>query len=311
MNLPELNQLVQSGELEAVEFKKSTGQRSEAAKAVCAMLNGVGGFVLFGITSARKIVGQQVTSETLEYVHNELRRVEPAVFPDVETVALDEGASVIAVRVPSGGGPYTYDGRPYMRNGPTTIVMPQTIYERKLLERSHAVNRWENQVAEGLTARELDRGEISRTVGEAIRRGRMEDPGTRHRLSLLMGLGLIRDGRLLNAAVVLFGKAGALLPNYSQCLLKMARFKGRDKTEFLDNRQEYGNAFDLLVRGQRFFRDHLPVAGRVVPGFMASLPRGTSKRTMQDNLQLLLQLDLVDRRGERRWARWVLKGAAE
>jgi hypothetical protein len=44
---------------------------------------------------------------------------------------------------------------------------------------------------------------------------------------------------------------------------------------------------------------------------MASLPRGTSKRTVQDNLQLLLQLDLVDRRGERRWARWVLKGAAE
>ena len=43
------------------------------------------------------------------------------------------------------------------------------------------------------------------------------------------------------------------------------RFRGSDKTEFLDNRQEHGNAFDLLMRGQRFLRDHLPVAGRVVP----------------------------------------------
>src|SRR5581483_5740057 len=82
----------------------------------------------------------------------------------------------------------------------------------------------------------------------------------------LTGMRLAHEGRLLNAAVVLFGKASKLLPNYPQCVLKMARFKGRDKTEFLDNRQEYGHAFDLLVRGQRFLRDHLPVAGRVVPG---------------------------------------------
>lgn len=41
---------------------------------------------------------------------------------------------------------------------------------------------------------------------------------------------------------------------------------------------------------------------------MAYLPRGTSRRTVQDNLRLLLQLELVDLRGERRWARWMLKG---
>ena len=43
------------------------------------------------------------------------------------------------------------------------------------------------------------------------------------------------------------------------------RFRGNDKTEFLDNRQEWGHAFDLLQRAQRFLRDHLPVAGRIVP----------------------------------------------
>jgi ATP-dependent DNA helicase RecG len=38
-----------------------------------------------------------------------------------------------------------------------------------------------------------------------------------------------------------------------------------DRTEFIDNRQEAGNAFELLQRAQRFLRDHLPVAGRIVP----------------------------------------------
>jgi ATP-dependent DNA helicase RecG len=45
----------------------------------------------------------------------------------------------------------------------------------------------------------------------------------------------------------------------------MARFRGKDKTEFIDNRQEVGNAFELLQRAQRFLRDHLPIGGRVVP----------------------------------------------
>lgn len=42
---------------------------------------------------------------------------------------------------------------------------------------------------------------------------------------------------------------------------------------------------------------------------IAELPAGMSRRTVQDNLRLLLQLDLVDLQGERRWARWMLKGA--
>ena len=112
---------------------------------------------------------------------------------------------------------------------------------------------------------DLDQVEIVRTIDESIRRQRMDDPGTRDVKELLLGLGLLHEGQLLNAAVVLFGTGQAMLPNYPQCLLRMARFRGRDKTEFLDNCQEVGHAFDLLIRAQRFLRDHLPVAGRIVP----------------------------------------------
>jgi ATP-dependent DNA helicase RecG len=93
----------------------------------------------------------------------------------------------------------------------------------------------------------------------------MDDPGTRDPKELLLGLGLLEDDQLLNAAVVLFGQANQLLPGFPQCLLRMARFRGTTKTEFEDNRQEHGHAFELLERAQRFMRDHLPVAGRIVP----------------------------------------------
>ncbi len=48
-------------------------------------------------------------------------------------------------------------GRPYVRVGSTTRRMPQEKYERLLLQRGHARRRWENQPAEGLKLKDLDR----------------------------------------------------------------------------------------------------------------------------------------------------------
>ena len=36
----------------------------------------------------------------------------------------------------------------------------------------------------------------------------------------------------------------------------------------MDNRDYWGNAFDLLKRGELFLLDHIPISGRIVPGKM-------------------------------------------
>ncbi len=93
----------------------------------------------------------------------------------------------------------------------------------------------------------------------------MEDPATRDPTELLRGLGLIKADGILRAAVVLFGRSTRLEADMPQCLLRVARFRGNDKTEFLDNRQFHGNAFRLLQHAERFLRESLPIAGRIVP----------------------------------------------
>jgi ATP-dependent DNA helicase RecG len=50
MQLQDIERLIQNGESETVEFKKSTGQCTAAAKTLCGMLNGTEGMVLFGVT---------------------------------------------------------------------------------------------------------------------------------------------------------------------------------------------------------------------------------------------------------------------
>ena len=67
-----------------------------------------------------------------------------------------------------------------------------------------------------------------RTTEEAIRRNRIADPLTRRLEDLLLGFGLLRDGKLLNGALVLFGRGERLAPLFPQCTLRMARFRGRD-----------------------------------------------------------------------------------
>ena len=270
MNTRELRELVAEGESDHLEFKKSTGQRTEAAKTVCAMLNGLGGFVLFGVTYKGEVIGQLVAANTLEDIAAELRRIEPPAFPDIETVNVSRGGSVIVLTVPGGGGPYTYDGRPYLRHGPTTSIMPRHEYERRLVERLHATRRWENEpVTEGVSIKDLDKQEIQLTLDNAIRLGRLEATVRRDLPTILRGLELIHDDKLLNAAVVLYGKADGLKPLYPQMSVRLARFRGINRlADFSDNRQYWGHAFSLLRRAESFLMDHVPIAGQVIPGKM-------------------------------------------
>src|SRR5690606_9508055 len=123
-------------------------------------------------------------------------------------------------------------------------------YQTALLERHHAMTRWENQTAGFVSISDLDFDEILTTINAAIHAGRLADPGTREPTALLNGLNLLKDGQLLNAALVLFGKQHVLEQFYPQCRLRMARFRGLDKSEFIDNRQVVGHIGVLLAQAQ-------------------------------------------------------------
>ena len=99
MTLAELKRLVAKGESDRLEFKRTTGTRNEAAKTVCAMLNGLGGFVIFGVGDKGELLGQEIGQRTVEEVTNELARIEPPAFPEVEKVAFKDGRLFIVLRV--------------------------------------------------------------------------------------------------------------------------------------------------------------------------------------------------------------------
>lgn len=272
MDLDILQSHVVQGESETLEFKKTSGERREAMQSLCAMLNHRGGRVFFGVEPNGRIVGQQVSDRTLEEIAQEIQQLEPTVFPQVERIDVRLGYQVISVSISTGPNrPYSYKGQAYKRVGNTSPKMSRDEYNRVLFERFHGERRWETEFAEGWAPTDLDISELTRTLNEAIRRGRMSDPGTRDPIELLRGFGLLKDEKLLRAAILLFGNRIRLEAEFPQCLLRVAKFRGTDKTEFLDNRQFHGNAFDLLLKAEQFLRENLPIAGRIVPGLFARI----------------------------------------
>jgi ATP-dependent DNA helicase RecG len=266
MTLAELQVLIaeSQGEWEQIEFKKSTGQLHGGMETLCGFLNGSGGKVLFGVTNLGKIHGQDVTDATFQEVANAIRKLEPPAWIEQLRVPVSGTKEVLILQTTvHADSPYTFDGRPYVRIGNTTSRMAQPDYQRRLLAGIYTQHRWENQVAEKYTIADLDLAEVERTLRAAVHQGRLEsapsDP-----VEALERFQLLAEGQLLRAAVVLFGRKQS--PDYPQCALRLARFKGTDKTEFLDNRQMGGHAFQILDEAMHFILRNIPIAGRIEPG---------------------------------------------
>ncbi len=267
VTLQEISELVQCGESEQLEFKQSSAQFPRAGETLCAFMNGRGGQVLVGVAPDGTVIGQTIADKTFQELAQVLRRFDPPIPIETEQVAMGtSGLEVLILRAAPAADslPCTYDGRPYQRIGTTTSVMPQETYQRLLLERTHSRHRWENEIAD-VTMDELDLDEVRRTIQTSIASGRLPADTSADDLTDVMDrLGLRVRGSLVNAAVVAFGRE--FLAHYPQCQLRLARFRGIDKNEFLDQRQLHGHAFRLLSEAMQFLTRHLPVAGRIEAG---------------------------------------------
>ncbi|MBI4917245.1 MAG: putative DNA binding domain-containing protein [Acidobacteria bacterium] len=271
MDLAEVQRLVEQGEGTTLEFKKSTGELRAAMAALCGMLNAAGrGKVIFGVTDDGAVVGQEFAEKTLEEIANESRKLEPKAEVTTTRLDLPSGRTVVIVEARAAEpGPFTFDGRPYLRVGRTTQRMSRDEFDQRVADRLHARKPWDGWPAQGWTIEELDAAEIRSAVRDAVATKRLFAAPDEPPVQVLRRLDLLDGDRLTRAAVILFGENDRVTFPVGE--LRLARFAGTTKSEFLDNRQYDGNAFHLLDLAERFLRETVPVASRFVPGQMARI----------------------------------------
>lgn len=270
MDLKTATEIIQGGESQTVEFKRSTAKLKNAAETLCAFLNGGGGAVFIGVTDNKKSVGQQVTDQTKLEIANILKKFEPSANIEVDYVELDEDKQIIVLQANPDKRciPYSFDGRAYERKESDTHLMTQGRYQQLLLARNLNPQSWESQFAAGATLEDLDKDEIKRALQD-IRSNKRVDAiiNNDNVLDCLKRLKLTESEQLTNAAVVLF--ANEVPGSYMQCVLRMARFRGTEKGDFIDSRHVFGNAFLLLQEAENFINRNTAIASNIKTGQLA------------------------------------------
>ncbi len=266
--LSQIHSLIEAGESEVLEWKRSTAQLPRAAETLCAFLNGDGGTVLLGVNDDGEIIGQEVSDKTRLDIAAVIRAIEPAPIISSSEILVSGNRYMILLKASSCPNfkPYLYRGRAYQWLGPSTSVMGQEELARLVRERPENETLWERRRVQGLRIEDLEAKEIVRVAKLGIETGRVPSDISFEPEELLRGFKLLSEyGEVTNAAAVLFAGSGFLSQRLVQSSLRLARFKGNNKSEFLDQNLVHGGAFHLLSEAEMFIRRHQPVAAMVVP----------------------------------------------
>ena len=151
-------EIIENGESETTEFKKSTAQLEKALKSICGFLNHRGGVVYFGVDNG-KVVGQEVSDSTLKSISQKIRqKIKPEVTPEVKVLEI-VGKRVIEVMVKEGANkPYYLAGIAYKRIGTENPIISPEELERTILERR--TRYWDSEICEEASLDDIDEGDF-------------------------------------------------------------------------------------------------------------------------------------------------------
>lgn len=267
MTIDDIKTLIATDESRTLELKKTTGELKDGMHAACAFLYTDGGWLIFGASpKSLKIVGQQVTDTTKREIAQALAELEPAY--DIQPIYVDvpeyPGNKVIAFHFDGwewGEKPYTFRGRPYYKIESTTKIMPRDMYDERIrIHEPHSYS-WESLPARGVSFSDLNRDRILGCIRLGVEGGRIPESALTAPIEdTLAKWKLTVNGVPTNGAAMLF--SNNIYP-YDNFQLRLARFLGNDKLEFIDNQRAEGNFFDLLDAGMAFLFKHLNLSGKI------------------------------------------------
>ena len=242
-------------ETETLELKKSTSELKEAVISIASILNKhQEGELYFGVRKDGKVLGQTVTEKTIRDISQAIsNHIEPKIFPKINEVIL-EGKKCIRVEFSGSNVPYYAYGRAYIRVGDEDRQLSAKELEHFILKKNKDKLKWDKEICKEAEFTDISVKRLKWFLKEADKEYHSVEDS-------LDKLGLLKDGKLLNAAVIFFGKKPQqFFPNAK---LRCATF-ATPRTSLIVDRQEFeGNLFYLIEKAEEYILKNIHIGMRL------------------------------------------------
>lgn len=245
---------------EAVELKQSLSEWKEIVETCAAFATARGGRIFVGSTPSGKIHGVHVGKGTLEDLANKIaNNTSPRLVPSISTRTQDDKTiAVIEVRENSTKPVYAFD-RAFRRSGRTNQRLSPSEASELYLE-SRGLT-WDETTVKDAGLRDVDSKAIQHFLALAKAERRWDVGSSTPAPKVLRQLGLIRNGKLTVAGLLLFGKnPQQFMP---QAALRCARFKGDDTVDFLDMKVIEAGLMEQVEEAVSFVKRHINMAAEI------------------------------------------------
>ena len=250
-------------ESETLELKKSTSELKEAIISIVSILNKhQKGELYFGVDRDGKVVGQTVTENTLREVSRAIsEHIEPKIFPKVNEVVI-EGKHCVHVEFSGNNVPYYAQGRAHMRVGDEDRQMSAKELEWLILQKNQERMKWDKEICKEAKMSDISTQRLKWFLKKAGKRFDTVE-------NSLKKLGLLSQGKLLNTAVILFGRnPEKFFPNAK---LRCAVF-GETKAVTIDMQEYVGDLFTLIEKAEKYILENIHVGMRLEGMYRVDVP---------------------------------------
>ena len=228
-------------ESQNIEYKESW--RDEYLKWICGFANAQGGRIYIGIDDNQQVVGVADTKRLMEDIPNKIVNYLDIVA-DVNLLH-KEDKDYIEIAVQPCNLPIAYHGIYHYRSGSTKQELKGAALQQFLLRKMG--HSWDDIENERATLDDIDRQAIDFFLRKAVDAGRMPvDSLNETTEKVLSNLNLMGgEGKLRNAALVLFGKIRAKF--FTSVQFRIGRF-GRDEADLMFQDVVDGNIIQMTDR---------------------------------------------------------------
>ncbi|MBI3399382.1 MAG: putative DNA binding domain-containing protein [Deltaproteobacteria bacterium] len=253
----DLKKPIPTTESEIIEFKQSTGEWKEIIETICAFSNTKGGKIIIGVSKTGKLPGVDIGKDTIERLTNQIsQNTDPNIHPRITVKNMDK-KSIIVIEVKESSDHLVLAfGKPFKRVGKSTIRMTKDEYEKLILEKHKDKLYFDSHLCRGATLKDIDdekvkwflkKAKIGRNLNIELKISVKE---------ILQKLNLLKDDKLTNATILLFGKEPQNF--FLQAEVRCARFKGNEPVKpFIDMKIFSGNIIEQVDSALKFILEHI------------------------------------------------------